>query len=188
MRKSANPTCSIVGCDRPTKARSWCALHYRRAMKTGDPMMTLSPAANRIYTSRPDADKFWEKVEKTDSCWLWTGALADTGYGSFGVRLGRNESKTMSAHRWAYEALVGPIPDGLHIDHLCRVRNCVNPRHLEPVTNRENARRGVAARLGDECRNGHERTSENTYIRKGGYVECRVCHREREAERKRAAA
>lgn len=78
--------------------------------------------------------RFWARVEKRgpDECWLWTGALT-RGYGSFGSG-GRN----VRVHRFAYEAVVGPIPEGLTIDHLCRVRNCVNPAHLEAVTMREN--------------------------------------------------
>ena len=67
-------------------------------------------------------------------CWLWMASLNRKGYGSF---------QSQAAHRVAYQLLVGPIPDGLHIDHLCRVRNCVNPSHMEPVTPAENQRRGL---------------------------------------------
>lgn len=85
-------------------------------------------------------DRFFSHVQKTETCWLWTGALV-TGYGSFGGR-----SKPGPAHRWSYEHFVGPIPEGLWVDHLCRVRNCVRPDHLEPVTPSENQRRRHAAR------------------------------------------
>ena len=70
------------------------------------------------------------------SCWLWTSPLDRDGYGH--IQIGR---KMCRAHRVAYEWLVGPIPEGLTIDHLCSVRNCVNPSHLEPVTAAENALR-----------------------------------------------
>jgi hypothetical protein len=84
------------------------------------------------------AERFWAKVKKTSNCWLWTGSLS-RGYGR--VR-DRRSGKSVPVHRIAYELLVGPIPDGLTIDHLCRVRCCVNPTHLQPVTNRENILRG----------------------------------------------
>lgn len=84
---------------------------------------------------------FLKHVNKTEACWLWTGSTV-TGYGNFGY----GENKTGPAHRWAYEYFVGPIPPGLWLDHLCRVRNCVRPDHLEPVTPSENQRRRHAAR------------------------------------------
>jgi hypothetical protein len=84
--------------------------------------------------------RFWDKVQdrpKGEGCWLWEGAINSQGYGNFwdGVRF-------VKAHRFAYECLIGEIPEGLTIDHLCRVRHCVNPSHLEPVTMRENFLRG----------------------------------------------
>src|SRR5690606_13797613 len=78
-------------------------------------------------------DRFWKKVTKTEAdCWEWTGALNSRGYGCVGI-----DSKRYLTHRVAYEALVGPIPEGLTIDHLCRNKVCCNPAHLEPVTARE---------------------------------------------------
>lgn len=88
---------------------------------------------------RPVEDRFWSKVEKTDTCWLWLGARTRGGYGLFRLK------KMRSAHRVVYEMMVGRIPDGYDLDHLCRVRHCVNPAHLEPVTERENALRGFGA-------------------------------------------
>jgi hypothetical protein len=123
----------------------------------------------------PAEERFWAKVEKTDTCWLWSGHTVTNGYGTIGV-----DKRRVLVHRYAYELLVGPIPDGLHLDHLCRVRTCVNPDHLEPVTNRENALRGasfVAQQAAQtHCLRGHEFTPENTYVWRTSRV-CRECRR-----------
>lgn len=87
----------------------------------------------RHYTKRPLAERFWAKVDKTEGCWLWTGSLLHNGYGSFGV-----DGQCRRAHRFAYELTVGPIPEGLHVDHTCRNRNCVRPDHMRLVTNKQN--------------------------------------------------
>lgn len=92
---------------------------------------------------RPVDERFWSKVNKTETCWLWTAALDRHGYGVFGVAKGRGSAR---AHRVAYELVNGPIPGSLPLDHLCRVRACVNPAHLEPVTVAENNRRMMSAR------------------------------------------
>lgn len=138
-------------------------------------------------------DRFWAKVEKTATCWLWRGAISADGYGNFGLEDGR----TGSAHRVSYEWIVGPIPEGAVIDHLCRVRTCVNPAHLEPVTNAVNLQRGVGPELAslrnvDQtfCLHGHPLFGDNLYVQpKTGYRYCRTCQRRRRAEyqaRKRA--
>ena len=88
---------------------------------------------------RSDLDRFFDKVDLQLECWQWRGAVSGNGYGTF-----RFEGRIIRPHRFIYEALVGPIPDGLVIDHLCGNRLCVNPDHLEPVTNGENLRRGGA--------------------------------------------
>lgn len=121
------------------------------------------------------ADRFWRKVAVSGSCWSWGAGLDVYGYGKFKVR-----GHTVKAHRWAYEHLVGPIPDGLVIDHLCRNRACVNPDHLQPVTAEVNIRRGmspaqVTIRTGI-CKRGHELTAANTIVYRGsGARTCRTC-------------
>lgn len=124
-------------------------------------------------------DRFWSKVDRSggpDACWLWLGAPNPSGYGGFHVpSLGGR-----AAHRVSYILNVGPIPAGLQLDHLCRVRHCVNPRHLEPVTLAENLRRGAESRHAEDthCPHGHEWTPENTTYGTQGYRRCRTCRRE----------
>ena len=95
-----------------------------------------------MVKARPLADRFWEKVDKSGDCWLWTGAITN-GYGVI-----HSGATHVFAHRAAYEMSVQPIPEGLVIDHLCRVPRCVNPSHLEAVTHAENVRRGNACLRG----------------------------------------
>lgn len=122
--------------------------------------------------------RFWEKVDKTDTCWLWIGYVSRNGYGQFTI-----SGKHYYAHRVAYELETGPIPEGLQIDHLCRVRSCVNPSHLEPVTARENTLRGEgpAAKeaLRTHCPYGHEYAGENLYFTPKGYRQCKKCNARR---------
>lgn len=118
----------------------------------------------------------WMPVTES-GCWIWMKKLNMDGYGTFGTGEG---AETMPAHRWAYEQFVGPVPAELTMDHLCRVRCCVNPAHLEPVTPRENVLRGIgpAARRAKQthCLRGHELAGENLYLYKAGR-HCRTCMR-----------
>jgi hypothetical protein len=162
----------------------------------------------RVPTVQDDARRFWSKVTEgpvpphapvLGRCWIRSGAKNDVGYaqlwGTFsGVR------KVGYAHRWAYELMIADIPDGLHIDHLCRVHDCVNPYHLDPVPNRVNTARGEAGVIlaaanrargaaVTHCLNGHPYSEENTgRQRKTGFRYCKTCSRERHQRRRRRPA
>lgn len=133
-----------------------------------------------------DVDRFGRFFSKVDlgpahKCWPWRGKITTNGYGV---------SADKVVHRIAYEFLVGPIPEGLTLDHLCRNRACVNPAHLEPCTLKTNVLRGegltaIHSRK-THCVNGHEFTLENTYLRPTGGRRCRTCARESAAERRAA--
>jgi hypothetical protein len=116
--------------------------------------------------------RFWDKVQFSDTCWLWQAACVEKGYGVVKVR-GRMER----AHRVAYELARGPIPEGMVIDHLCRVRHCVRPDHLEVVTYAENNRRGANGfALTGRCRAGlHDMTDPANVYEHHGARRCRPC-------------
>jgi hypothetical protein len=131
-----------------------------------------------------EASAFWKRVERRGlgECWPWMGALA-LGYGRLCIG-----GKQRWAHRLAYELLVGPIPEDKQIDHLCRNRRCVNPGHMEVVTQRENLLRGMgpsamAARQ-THCIHGHPLFGENARV-VNGRRRCRACERARDAGRAR---
>lgn len=124
-------------------------------------------------------DRFWAKVENA-GCWLWTGSRSGHGYGQFWV-----DGRTVPAHRVAYEALVGPIPDDLEPDHLCPNRNCVNPSHIALVSHRANTLRGQAPTALNarktHCPRGHAYDEANTYWQRhdgGIHRRCLTCHRQ----------
>lgn len=108
-------------------------------------------------------------------CIVWIGSINNFGYGQFG-----HNGRLVMAHRWSYEDNVGPIPDGLELDHLCRVPSCVNPDHLEPVTHAENITRAIRAKGQTHCKRGHD-LAIHARITKAGSRDCRACERERAA-------
>src|SRR5688572_15298255 len=119
-------------------------------------------------------ERFWPRVSKTDFCWEWIGFIGNHGYGVFSLRT----KCQRLAHRVSYEWAKGPIPEGHHVDHLCRNKRCVNPNHLEavlPIINawRSDAGRPQASRT--HCPRGHEYNHANTYIKVRGGRECRKC-------------
>lgn len=179
-------TCSYSGCDSPHYGRGWCGMHYQRWRVHGDP--------GKVLHIRNDPERrFWSKVDKTQGCWRWTGEVGPKGYGRF--RVG---GRGFLAHRFAYELMVGPIPDGYTIDHVrangCTSKACVKaiadehgPAHLEPVTNQENNLRGDSysgrnARK-THCPAGHPYDDVNTYITPKGFRQCRMCRRQRDRRR-----
>lgn len=167
--------CAVEGCTNLSSSRGWCIKHYVRWKRHGDPL---------VFKKFKNVDieiRFWAKVDRRgpDECWLWQASLA-AGYGQFFRDLSQ---RSAPAHRVAYELLVGPIPDGLHLDHLCRVTQCVNPAHLEPVTSAENTRRGGPATK-TECVNGHPLDEVNTYRDPAtGRRACRICRKAADARR-----
>lgn len=171
--------------------RDDCAVCHRLAARRA------KRGTERLPTT---AERFWSKVDldgpvpehatRLGPCWLWQGTSDSRCYGRISI-----DGAEVAAHRWAYEALLGPIPDGLELDHLCRTPACVNPGHLEAVTHAENIRRGTAAegrrqwsQRRTRCRNGHELAVVGTYSRPGTvWRTCRACIREANRRRQWSA-
>lgn len=132
MRRSKNKKCSFESCDRDHKCKGLCDTHYSQ-MRKGKPLTPI-----RIWPS-PE-ERLWSRVNKTPSCWIFTGHQNTTGYGLIKIA-----GKPAVAHRFAYELLVGPIPAGKVLDHTCYEKTCVNPDHLRVVTQEQNSenRRGA---------------------------------------------
>lgn len=126
--------------------------------------------------NKNEFERFIEKIDFTIQapCWIWAACKTKYGYGRFGLK-----GKTVLAHRFSYEMCKGRIPDGLVLDHLCRNPSCVNPDHLEAVTQRVNSIRGIGwANINikkTHCKRGHEFTKENTVYKKDGTRRCKFC-------------
>lgn len=165
--------CSVDGCTGSRLARGYCGKHYQRLRAGSDPR---TPSSKDLTAD----ERFWRKVDKTGPCWIWTAGRDWDGYGIFS-----DAGRSRRAHRWSYAALVGPIPDGLQLDHLCRNRACVNPGHLEPVESRQNTMRSPVAPAAlnaakDVCRCGQPYDA----VSRSGARRCRECEA-RAARRRR---
>jgi hypothetical protein len=126
-------------------------------------------------TSNNDIERFMGHVDVTKSCWVWKGSKDKNGYGFYW-----SKNKVRRAHRFIYSKMIGDLVDGMVIDHLCHNPSCVNPDHLEQVTQRENTFRSTTSvaiinSSKKECMNGHTFSYSNTIIRKDGTRNCRTC-------------
>lgn len=176
--------CLIPGCDSPRSFSGFCPKHRQRwdSGRRGEQLV------DRSSLEKSASERFWEKVDKRGGypdfsddrvltseedgeCWVWTGARRGSDmknpYGAF-----RDEGRQNTAHRWAYTSEIGPVPDGMEIDHRCRNRLCVNPAHLEVVTMQENNRR----RRKSKCKKGHPLSGDNLRVYRYGSTEHRMCN------------
>ncbi len=180
-RTPGRKTCKARYCDRLVVGHGWCVKHYNRWIAGKDPE---APTWHDMTIE----ERFLSKVDKNGPvpgwrpdlgpCWVWTAARHSFGYGAFCPGNG----DTVAAHRWSYEHFVGPIPDGLEIDHLCRNPPCCRPDHLDPVTGYDNQHRSpitfASINSGKAfCDRGHEFTPENTRIAANGTRSCKECAR-----------
>jgi hypothetical protein len=135
----------------------------------------------RVYKKESVVVRLERHIERIPfaGCWMWNGAVDRFGYGRINV-----DGKAELSHRVSYRVLVGEIPAGLELDHLCRNPSCVNPLHLEPVTRKQNTDRGLAGQVNrirhlskTHCKHGHEYSISNTYIDTRGNRNCRKCRK-----------
>lgn len=199
-RSKNNRVSTARSCDKPPSLRcthnpreQWvCSLHGSAHLR-GLPSRRCVTADHELID--PMDPEFWAFVDRTDTCWLWTGPSTTAPVSHGGLTYGRflRWGGYKYAHRYAYELLVGPIADGLVIDHLCRVTLCVNPAHLEPVTPMENVGRGSAATK-THCKQGHPLAPRLPGARQRRCLVCksegsrRAYYRDPEATRARTAA
>ena len=168
--------CSIDGCEKSASTRGWCHMHYWRWRTHGDPLRLIGGGRRPV----PIEDRFWAEVQRggPDECWNWTGYVERGGYGVIAAGSSAVKAQRWKAHRLSYTLLVGEIPEGMTIDHLCFNTVCVNPSHLEVVTLSENARRSRRSqflRSKTHCPQGHPYAGDNLVIRPNGNRKCREC-------------
>lgn len=174
--------CGVLACTNKLHTGGYCAKHAYRYYRYDDP---LGGGPERIHGD-PTA-RFWSKVDQPSPycCWEWVGTVSRLGYGQFSTTTPDSPNGKTFAHIFAWNLLVGPVPDGLELDHLCRNTVCVNPDHLEPVTHQENVRRGRAglhmrtkAAAATHCSKGHPWDETNTYVHaKTGKRSCKACRK-----------
>lgn len=166
--------CQVDGCLEPYRCSGYCGFHYARWLR-GAPLDVPAYHPRRMSAE----ERFWQKVEKTETCWLWTAGKNDRGYGHFW-----RGDRDVPAHQFSYELAYGPIAEGLEIDHLCRVHGCVRPDHLEAVTHRVNIQRGEAGahnRARQTCKYGHPFDAPRK-VGERVYRGCRECNNRRSRE------
>lgn len=174
-------TCSVDGCQKQARHLGWCVMHWARQHRTGSLELVIVSFEER----------FWSKVDKrgSDECWPWIASIDPYGYGAFAT--GRAHGYYGTAHRTAYALLIGPIPEGLTIDHTCHNessciggvscvhRRCCNPNHLEAVPRRVNVLRGKGSAAINanktHCPQGHPYDAANTKRPPSGGRRCRIC-------------
>lgn len=172
------------GCGQPTKIARCSDKRYGSVI--GQPCSYINGHHRRLsYLEWKEEDRGY-----VTPCWIWQRGKSSNGYGT---AMGQS-GKTTTAHRVIYERVVGPVPKGLVLDHLCRQKDCVNPSHTEPVTDKENIERGVMpamlAHKNGTCLRGHPLTGKNLHIFPNGRRSCRVCldaENQRTRERRRVA-
>lgn len=183
--------CKADDCERTDRGGlGYCGKHYQRLYHHGDANFVKPNTGGYDLSVDPETglvNRFIGRIDFEDSeCWTFLGNKNKDGYGGISV-----SGKWWSTHRYSYVTLVGEIPEGLELDHLCSNRACANPDHLEPITHIENVRRGEKASR-THCPQGHEYSVENTYLNKKGWRKCKICtadaQRRYQAKKRRIAS
>lgn len=178
VSRSAEMMCNVNGCaNSANQARGWCRTHYARWQRHGDPNFIAN------MQGKPLAERLWSNIKTDGECWVWKRGKTRAGYGTIGYF-----GKTYYTHRLSYELMVGPIPDGLELDHLCFNRLCCNPWHLEPVTSEVNKRRMLDRNTKMQCPQGHPYEGSNVIVELDGSRRCRACRKAYDRKRHSAKA